>query len=87
MSRIIWAVIAVPTLAPSTMPTDWWKVRKPAPTSPTVITIVAVELCMIHATSIPRRNPITGLLVTLASAVRIAPPEEFFNPSPMTLIP
>jgi hypothetical protein len=49
--------------------------------------MVAVELWIIHATSIPRRKPMTGLFVTLARAFFIAPPEELFRPSPMTLIP
>ena len=42
--RMIWPVTVVPTLAPSTMPTDWCSVRMPAPTRPEVSTMVAVEL-------------------------------------------
>ena len=56
--RMIWAVMLVPTLAPSTIPTDCRKVRKPAPTRPTVRTIVAVELWIMHVTRTPKRNPI-----------------------------
>ena len=44
MSRMIWAVMAVPTFAPSTIPTDCLKDNSPAPTRPTVRTMVAVEL-------------------------------------------
>ena len=41
--RMIWPVTVVPTLAPMMMPRDWCRLRMPAPTSPAVMTIVAVE--------------------------------------------
>ena len=87
ISLIICAVIVVPTLAPSTIPIDCLNVRKPAPTRPTVSTIAAVELWIIHVTTNPRRKPLNGLSVTLASAAFIAPPEVDFRPSPMMRIP
>ena len=87
INRIICAVMAVPTLAPRTIPMDWRKVRNPAPTRPTVNTMVAVELWIIQVTSIPKINPMAGLLVTLARAAFMAPPEDFFNSSPIIRIP
>ena len=87
MSRMICAVIAVPTFAPRTIPIDWRNFKKPAPTRPTVKTIVAVELWIIHVTSTPSRKASAGLAVAFSSAVRIAPPELLFRPSPMTRIP
>ena len=41
--RMIWPVTVVPTLAPMMMPSDWRRVRRPAPTRPDVMTMVAVE--------------------------------------------
>ena len=41
--RMIWPVTVVPTFAPTIMPSDWRKVRIPAPTRPAVMTIMAVE--------------------------------------------
>ena len=87
MSRMIWAVIAVPTLAPRTIPIDWWNERNPAPTRPTVRTIVAVELWIMQVTMRPSRNPITGFVVTRARAAFMAPPELLFSPSPMMRMP
>ena len=87
ISRMIWAVMAVPTLAPRTMPTDWRKVRNPAPTRPTVRTMVAVEDWIMQVTSMPNRKPMAGRLVTLARAAFMAPPEELFRPSPIIRIP
>ena len=85
--RMICAVMAVPTLAPRTIPTDCRKVRNPAPTRPTVSTMVAVELWIMQVTSTPRIKPMTGLLVTLARAAFMAPPELLFSPSPIMRIP
>ena len=87
MSLMTWAVMAVPTLAPRTMPMDWRNSRKPAPTRPTVRTMVAVELWIMAVTSMPKTNPRAGFDVTFCIRVFMAPPEDCLSPSPIILIP
>ena len=85
--RMIWPVTVVPTFAPRMMPMDWCSVMMPAPTSPDVRTIVAVELWMTAVTQSPSRKPTMGLFVTLPIAFFSAPDEPCFSPSPIMRIP
>ena len=85
--RIIWPVTVVPTFAPTMMPRDCRRVMMPAPTRPEVMTIVAVEDWITAVITSPRRNALTGLLVTCSRAIFKVPDELCFNPSPMRRMP
>ncbi len=54
--RMICPVTVVPTFAPMMIPSDWCSVMSPAPTSPEVNTIVAVELWMTAVTRRPQEK-------------------------------
>ena len=61
--------------------------RIPAPTRPTVRTMVAVELWMMAVTMVPVSRPITVFWVSLPRKFFSAVPEQSFRPSPITSIP
>ena len=86
-SRMICPVTVVPTLAPMMMPRDCRREMIPAPTSPEVITIVAVEDWTTAVVTIPRRNALSGVPVTLSIAFFSVPEELAFSPSPIMRIP
>ena len=60
---MIQAVKVVPMLAPIMTLIAWVRVRRPAFTKPTTITVVALEDCMTAVTPIPVTTPFTGLEV------------------------
>ena len=87
ISRMIWPVTVVPTLAPMMMPRDCRRVRMPTPTRPEVMTMVAVEDWITAVITSPRKKALTGLLVTDSMASFRVPEELSFRPSPMRRIP
>ena len=84
---MIWPVTVVPTFAPMIMPSDWCSDRRPAPTRPDVITIVAVDDWMIAVTPRPKRKALIGLFVTDSIAFLSAPEELSLRPSPIRRMP
>ena len=86
-SRMIWPVTVVPTLAPIMMPRDWRSVRRPAPTRPDVMTMVAVDDWMIAVTATPRRKALKELFVTRSIICLSVPEELSLSPSPIRRMP
>ena len=60
---IIHAVKVVPMLAPMIMDIAWARVRSPALTNDTVITVVAVEDCTAAVTKAPVSMPVKRFVV------------------------
>ena len=85
--RMIWPVTVVPTFAPTMIPRDWRSVRMPAPTSPEVMTIVAVEDWISAVTKMPRRKALKELFVTFSMAILSVPEEFSFRESPIRRMP
>ena len=77
LMETIQAVMVVPILAPMITPTAWDKVRMPAFTKPTTMTVVAELLWIMAVISAPRRIPSIRLLVIYPSIRFIRPPAAF----------
>ena len=60
---MIQAVRVVPILAPIMTEMAWARVRRPALTNETVITVVAVDDCTAAVMKVPVRMPVTRLVV------------------------
>ena len=86
-SRMICPVTVVPTFAPMIIPSDWCRVKRPAPTRPEVITIVAVDDWMIAVTARPSRKALKTLFVTDSMICLSVPDELSLSPSPISRIP
>lgn len=54
------AVAVVPMLAPITMPIAWLRLSRPAWVSPTIMTVMALDDCMIAVAVVARRIPRRG---------------------------
>ena len=67
---MIQAVSVVPILAPMMTEIAWARVRRPALTNDTVITVVAVEDCTAAVMSVPERMPVTRLVVIVPNTWR-----------------
>ena len=67
---MIQAVSVVPILAPMMTEMAWARVRRPALTNDTVITVVAVEDCTAAVMSVPERMPVTRLVVIVPNTWR-----------------
>ena len=84
---IIHAVTVVPMLAPIITATAPARLRRPAFTNETTITVVALEDWIAVVTAVPVRMPRTGLPVTLPMMERILLPANFCRPSLISFIP
>jgi len=67
---IIHAVSVVPMLAPIIIEMAWARVRSPALTNETVITVVAVDDCTEAVTTVPVSTPRTRFFVIVCRAWR-----------------
>ena len=76
-SVMIQAVNVVPILAPMITEMAWARVRRPALTNETVITVVAVEDCTEAVTNIPVSNPVKRLVVIAPRMWRNCEPAIF----------
>ena len=83
----IHAVMVVPMLAPMMTPTAWVRLRTPALTKPTTMTVVAPLLWMIAVITAPRAMAATRLLVSIPRKRLIFPPAVFCIPSAMMFMP
>ena len=82
-----WAVTVVPIFAPIITPTACCNDIIPAFTKPIVMTVVALELCIIAVTKVPTRTPIILLVVNISIIFFSFSPAAFCKPSPITFIP
>ena len=85
--RMIWPVTVVPTLAPTTTPSDWCSDNIPAATRPEVMTMVAVEDWISAVTARPRKKARTGPPVSFSIATFSVPEELSFRLSPIRRMP
>ena len=76
-AEIIQAVTVVPMLAPMITPMDWARVRSPALTKLTTITVVADDDWMSAVMSTPVKTPVTLLVVMAVRMRRILSPASF----------
>ena len=76
-AEIIQAVTVVPILAPMITPMDCAKVRRPAFTKLTTITVVAEEDWISAVMSIPVKTPVTRLVVIAVRMRRNLSPANF----------
>jgi hypothetical protein len=83
----IQAVTVVPIFAPMITPIDWVKVRRPALTKDTTITVVADEDCTIAVTPKPVIIAVTRLPVINPRTRWSRDPAVFWIPSLMIFIP
>ena len=74
---IIHAVVVVPRFAPIITPILSRKVRSPAFTKLTTITVVAVEDWIAVVTSAPEKTPLKRLLAIVRMTIRRRSPETF----------
>ena len=74
---IIQAVIVVPILAPMITEMACVKVRRPALTKLTVITVVAVDDCTAAVTNAPVSNPVNRFVVMAPRILRSRSPVSF----------
>jgi hypothetical protein len=65
----------------------WARVRRPALTNDTVITVVAVEDCTAAVMSVPERMPVKRLVVMVPNTWRSCGPAIFCKLSLMDFIP
>ena len=84
---MICPVTVVPTLAPIIIPSDWCRVRSPAPTRPEVITIVAVEDWITAVIARPVRNALKELSVSFPRTAFNVPDAPSRRLLPISLIP
>ena len=84
---MIHAVSVVPMLAPMITEIAWARVRRPALTNDTVITVVAVEDCTAAVMSVPERMPVKRLVVMVPNTWRSCGPAIFCKLSLMDFIP
>ena len=84
---MIQAVRVVPILAPMMTDMACAKVRRPALTNDTVITVVAVEDCTAAVMSVPERMPVRRLVVMVPNTWRSCGPAIFCKLSLIDFIP
>ena len=84
---MIQAVSVVPMLAPMMTEMACAKVRRPAFTNETVITVVADELCTAQVTKVPVSMPVNRFVVIAPKMCRNCDPAIFCNASLITFIP
>ena len=84
---IIHAVSVVPMLAPMMTDMAWARVRRPALTNETVITVVADEDCTAAVTNIPVNIPVNLFFVIVPRMWRNCEPAIFCKASLMAFIP
>ncbi len=77
LNAMSWPVMVVPMLAPITTPTACWRFIRALFTNPTVITVVALELCTSAVTRAPAATPMKRLVVRAFSMVFILLPATF----------
>src|SRR6056297_914792 len=84
---IIQPVTVVPILAPRRTPMACGKVIRPAPTNPTVMTVVALDDWTRAVTAAPLATPVRGVVVNEASNCRRRAPAVARSPSVMIFMP
>ena len=77
----------VPILAPNRIPIAWGRVINPAPTNPTVITVVALEDWISAVATAPVSTPRSGVVVNRARIPRRFDPAISFSARVMASIP
>ena len=80
-------VILVPILAPMMIPIACATFIIPELTNPTTITVVADDDWMIAVTTVPKRSPLIGVLVSLYNTSSSLFPATLLSPSPIRDIP
>ena len=80
-------VILVPILAPMMIPIACATFIIPEFTNPTTITGVAEDDWMIAVTTVPKRSPLIGVVVSLYNTSSSLFPATLFSPSPIRDIP
>lgn len=85
--EMIQAVKVVPILAPIITLIACLRVRSPAFTKPTTITVVALEDWITAVTPSPVTTPLSGLEVIEARNLRRPEPAAFCNPELIRFIP
>ena len=86
-AEMIQAVTVVPMLAPMITPMDCERVRSPALTKLTTMTVVAEEDWIRAVIRTPVRTPVTRLVVIAVKIPRRRSPANFCKPSLMIFIP
>ena len=81
------AVTGVPMLAPMMTEMACVRVRRPALTKLTVITVVAVDDCTAAVTKAPVSSPVNLFVVMAPRILRSRSPVSFWRPSLITFIP
>jgi hypothetical protein len=87
INETIHAVVVVPIFAPMITPIDWVRLRSPALTKDTTITVVAEDDWIIVVTAAPVSTPTNRFLVIKFKALWSRSPAACCIPSLITFIP